>query len=110
MKKVILLICIGLALLSCSSDDDAGDTILVLYNQTYCSDSWGTAETDTDLADIIKNHFQSVNIEIYDVSIDNNGTPESCLACSCLSGKRIILEIKKEDINFIKEHGFQVKK
>lgn len=107
MKKFILLIFIGITFLSCSKDDDSNDDFLVLYNQTYCLDSWGYTDNDKELTDKIIDYFMAVNIEISNVKIDNKGTPQLCNACSCLSGKRIIAKVSINDLNSIKEYGFQ---
>ncbi|MBA6154589.1 hypothetical protein [Gelidibacter maritimus] len=107
MKQFILHIFIGLTFLACSKDDDATDRVFVLYNQTYCSDPWEPVENKHKLIDRIKNYFESVNIGIADIKIDNKGTPQFCNACHCLSGNRVIATVSKDDLDAIKEFGFQ---
>ncbi|MBO3099855.1 hypothetical protein [Gelidibacter pelagius] len=108
MKQfTLLLLFIGLTFLGCSKDDDATDTIFVLYNQTYCSDPWEFAENNNELIDSIKNYFESVNIAISNVKIDDKGTPQFCNACHCLSGNRIIATVSTDDLDAIKAYGFQ---
>ncbi len=107
MKKYIVLIFIGIAFLSCSNDDDSNEDFLVLYNQTYCADVWGYADNDDELAGKITKYLKAVNIEISNVKIDNKGTPQLCNACICLSGKRVIAKVSENDLNSIKEYGFQ---
>ena len=107
MKKYILLAFIGLTFLSCSNDDDSKEDVFVLYNQTNCSDPWGYSDDNNELADKINNYLKAENIEISNVTIDNNGTAISCNACFCLSGKRIIGKVSRQDLNNIKEYGFQ---
>lgn len=97
-----------MSLLSCSNDDDhSKEDFFVLYNQTYCSDPWGYADNNNDLADKIGDYLNAENIEIFDIKIDNKGTPQLCNACMCLSGKRIIAKVSKDDLNSIMEYGFQ---
>ena len=107
MKKYILLTLIGITFLSCSNDDDSNKDFLALYNQTYCADPWGYAENNKELADKISDYLKAVNIEIFNVKIDNKGIPQLCNACICLSGKRIIIKVSENDLNSIKEYGFQ---
>ncbi|MGF1560438.1 MAG: hypothetical protein ACFCUL_15230 [Flavobacteriaceae bacterium] len=109
MKKYFLFAFIGIALLSCSNDDNLNNDVFVLYNQTYCSDPWGYGDDNNELADKIKNYFNAENIEISNLTIDNNGTgaPQLCNACFCLSGKRIIGKVGRQDLDNIKEYGFQ---
>jgi hypothetical protein len=107
MKKFILLAFIGIAFLSCSKDDDSNEYLFVLYNQTYCADPWGNTDNNNELADKVGDYFKAENIEIFNIKIDNKGTPQLCNACMCLSGKRIIANVNKHDLNSIKEYGFQ---
>ena len=93
--------------MNCSKDDDSNDDLLVLYNQTYCLDSWGYAETDKELAAKIINYFEEVNIQISNLKIDTKGTPQLCNACNCLSGKRIIAKVNSDDLDAIKAYGFR---
>ncbi len=107
MKKYLFILLIGLTALGCSTDDDATDTVFVLYHQTYCSDPWESAEDNRELADKIKTYFASENIAISNLKIDDKGTPEACFGCGCLTGKRIILKVNKNDLDAIKTYGFQ---
>lgn len=107
MKKYILLVFIGITSLSCSNDDDSNEGILVLYNQTYCSDPWENGNDNNELADNINNFFEVENIEISNLTIDNNGTEQLCNACTCLSGRRILLNVSRQDLDSIKEYGFE---
>ena len=108
MKKYLVLACIGITFLSCSSDDAFSDGIVVLYNQTYCADPWGYADTNNELANKISNYFKAVNIEISDILIDDKGTPQLCNACICLSGKRFIIMVREQDLDAIQEYRFEV--
>ncbi|WP_027125398.1 hypothetical protein [Gelidibacter mesophilus] len=107
MKNLLLIITVGITVWSCSKDDDLNDGVLVLYNQTYCFDSWGYPDTDKELADVIIEYLDDLDIELYNVKIDTNGTPQLCNACFCLSGKRIIGRISVNDLDAIKEYGFR---
>lgn len=110
MKKILLFIFCGLVLLnfSCSKDDDeSSEYISVLYNQTYCSDQWGYSKNKDELANKVRDYFNTENIEIFDVKFDDKGTAQLCNACTCLSGTRIIIKVNRNDLNSIKEYGFQ---
>lgn len=107
MKRLILSLLIGLTFLGCSTDDDSSENILVLYNQTTCNDPWQSIENDSELVDKIKTYFESVNITVSNVKIDDKGTPQLCNACNCFTGNRIILKVNKNDLDSIKEYNFQ---
>ncbi|HUH28750.1 hypothetical protein [Gelidibacter sp.] len=107
MKKHLFILLIGLTVIGCSTDDDVSEAVTLLYHQTYCSDPWESVEDNRALADKISTYFASENIAISNLKIDDKGTPEACLGCGCLTGKRIILEVNKNDLDAIKAYGFQ---
>ncbi|ASV30437.1 hypothetical protein [Maribacter cobaltidurans] len=107
MKKYILLAFIGITFLSCSNNDDSNENVFVLYNQTNCSDPWGYSDDNKELEDKINNYLKEENIEISNVTINNDGTAISCNACFCLSGKRIVGKVSRQDLESIKEFGFE---
>lgn len=76
------------------------------YDQTVCSDKWGSYTNNEDLKIKIKDYLAGKNIEAYDIEIFNTGTPDNCLDCYCKTGKKIKLKVKKKDLNNIKSEGF----
>ena len=78
----------------------------VYYDQTLCADKWGPYTSNEDLKIKITDYFDGIGIEVYDIEIFNFGTPETCLACTCKTGKTIKLKIKKKHLDDIKKEGF----
>lgn len=78
----------------------------VYYDQTICADKWGAYTGNEDLKLKITDYFEGLNIDVYDIEIFNFGTPETCLACTCKTGKTIKLKVKKKDLEDIKKEGF----
>jgi|26BtaG_2_1085354.scaffolds.fasta_scaffold03626_4 hypothetical protein len=107
MKKYLFILLIGLIALGCSTDDDASDAVFVLYNQTYCSDPWESIDDNRELTVKISTYFASENIAISNLKIDDKGTQQDCFGCGCLTGKRIILKVNKNDLDAIMAYGFQ---
>lgn len=107
MKKYLFVLLIGLTALGCATDDGATDAVFVIYHQTYCRDPWESVEDKRELADKVSTYLASENIAISNLKIDDKGTPEACLGCGCLTGKRIILKVNKIDLDAIKAYGFQ---
>ena len=83
-----------------------GNTYWLWYDQTLCSDKWGTYKNNEDLKRVMLEYFDSKSIKVYDIEIFSNGTVDGCLSCSCKTGKRIKLKVKKRDLKAIKEEGF----
>lgn len=109
MKRTFIIIFLGMLFLNvcCSKDDVSNEYVYALYSQTSCADPWGYSNNNEELAIKIKDYFEIQNIEIFDVEIDNKGTAQLCNACTCLSGMRIIVKVRIDDLNSVIEHGFQ---
>ncbi len=107
MKKLILYTLLGLLFFNCSKDDDSSGAVPVAYNQTACADPWGYADDNNALAVKIITFFNTENIKISNVNIGPQGIPEACLACTCLTGKRITVDVRSTDLEAIKAFGFQ---
>ena len=109
MKKTFILIFFTILILyaSCSKDDDSAEFAYALYNQTSCADIWGYSNDKDELAEKVTDYFETETIEILDVNFDNEGTAQLCNACTCLTGMRILIKVKIDDINAIKDYGFR---
>lgn len=98
-----MLFSILLLPVSCSKH---GNTNWLWYDQTQCADKWGPYKNNEDLKNVITTYFDEKGIKVYDIEIFSNGTVDSCLACSCKTGKRIKLKVKSRDLKAIKDEGF----
>ncbi len=108
MKRIVLLVSIIFLSFGCSSDDDnANNGLKMFYNQTYCADPWGYGDNDIELASKIKTFFAETTIEISNLAFDTKGNQQVCNACSCWSGKRIIVAVDPDDMDAIEAYGFQ---
>lgn len=83
-----------------------GKTKWLYYNQTQCADKWGSYTNNEDLKLKITEYFDSKGIDVYDIEIFSNGTPDACLDCTCKTGRRIKLKIMKRNLDEMKEEGF----
>jgi hypothetical protein len=84
-------------------------TTCVFYEQTYCSDPWGNHPETPKLISSFKEHFDGLGVNISDVCLDDKGTQEDCMACSCKSGKRFLGRVKNNELKKAKEKGLKVK-
>lgn len=101
--KSILLVAITLLFFQCSKDD----LVTMSYYQTSCADKWGY-DPDTPTGEAVINYFDTefgVTIETVVVTTDNS-IAEACLACSCLSGKVITVEVDEEHVDLLESENF----
>ena len=95
LVKTVSYLWILTVLLSCSSESES--SICVSFDERQCgTDEWNTSQPgdDKDLAEEIGNYFNSMDIEILDIRIDENFHEFVCEACDvCPTGKRIFISI-----------------
>lgn len=101
-KKIVFLFLFSISF-SCSK---YFDTTWVYYNETQCSDKWGTYKNNEDLKEKITSYFKSKDVSVYDVDFLIVSTPATCLSCTCVTGKKIKLKIIKNNLSTLQEEGF----
>lgn len=100
-----LVVLIGLVLVF-SNCAKTGKVYWVYYNQTQCADKWGSYTNNEDLKLKITSYFDSKGVDVYDIEIFSNGVADACLDCTCKTGKRIKLKVRKRDLDEVKQEGF----
>lgn len=110
-----LLFLLSMAFLSpsCSDNDDNGDQVLFLWNQTGCADPWNTGPTDSNEATteamvsyLSENEVENARIIRFEF---DESVATFCLACSCTTGTVIYVETtetnssKMEALGFVKD-------
>ncbi len=110
MKNIKLFFLISLSFLIYSCDDE-NDCNKYYYLETQCADPWGfvVGASESVVVDSVQNYLTTLDISVKNISVENNDFGEACLACTCLSGRSIILEASDDqetsllDLNFVKE-------
>ncbi len=100
---MLALLVLVLVVANCTK---TGKVYWVYYNQTQCADKWGAYSNNEDLKIKITDYFDSKGVEVYDIEIFSNGTADACLDCTCKTGKRIKLKVRKRDLEEVKQEGF----
>jgi hypothetical protein len=94
--KLLILFVIVLAF-SCKKEH--GDEYVTLYyKQTYCSDPWPTANTDSVTLLNIAHYLDSADMYVASLNIKLESAPEACTACSCKTGKTIYATTLNSDV------------
>jgi len=94
-------------MLSCTSCDNnsTDDYTWYFYNETQCADPWqtGIGSPTQDIETAVGNYLDGLDINYDAINVDTSGTPEICLACSCLSGR--IINVKADPANNVELIG-----
>ena len=111
LTKYIFIIFIAAATFACTKKSHRiGDNeyVTLACKQTFCSDPWATGTNDSLTLINASAYLVSSGLYIANLSIRQDNSPDMCLACSCKTGKTIIvstlnsetLKIKYRQIGF----------
>ncbi|MFK7755923.1 MAG: hypothetical protein AB8B53_03205 [Flavobacteriales bacterium] len=110
----LITIC-SLSLNSCTKEEDLTPSPVVgtsySYSETQCADPWHQFEGAFDLTpeERVMAYFESLDIEVSNIEfLPLAGDLEACLACTCLSGNIINLDVAPEAEETIENLGFIV--
>lgn len=105
-----LLGVLGLCILSScekkQSTPEPEQTVAVTYQQTYCADPWGGAQTPQQLETVAAAYLQQQNIVATDVSAAAKNSPQVCNACQCKSGVVLDAYVRQQDVAAVLALGF----
>ncbi|HKK12040.1 MAG TPA: hypothetical protein VJ945_04375 [Flavobacteriaceae bacterium] len=95
---------------SCTSDK-INDAIVFYWEQTKCSDPWGTTDNDSqsDTKSAIISFLSENGVEDVNKISFENTSPEgtvTCDACNCLNGILILIEIEMAQAAKMEALGF----
>lgn len=104
MKKFLLLL-FPLLLISAGCNK-ASKAKWYFYDETKCADRWTKTNNNEALKENVTSYLASQNITIYEMEIFIHQAADECSECSCKSGRRYKVKVKKSDQSKIKEEGF----
>ncbi len=104
ITTIILLLC--LTILSCHDDNNWIELDIV---ETGCMNEWDDFYTgDNDYRDAVENYLEHNGISVYRVYSHSYYDGPVCLACSCPTGRLIVIRIAEEDKTKAEELGFHL--
>lgn len=78
---------------------------------TQCAEKWDEWESGESFSykdGLIRQYFKSeLNINVYNIKWENINNNSVCLACSCLSTQKLLLEIDSKNLDEVKGLGFE---
>lgn len=107
MKQLFALLITVFCLSGCLKDNTYTPTTTeVIYHQTFCSDPWGRADTDNNTLLDLSNFLSAQQIKVYSIRIDSIETAQTCLACTCTTGKIITITAPLDQRSSLLKIGF----
>ncbi|PRY12662.1 hypothetical protein CLV24_10733 [Pontibacter ummariensis] len=96
------------AVLAASCEKEESSTQFY-WEQTKCSDPWGTGENNTNTETIlaVTKYLEDKGVSVLNVKFDNRSKLGSlCESCGCGTGKRILITVPEQDYRDIKSLNF----
>ena len=112
MKKLLFISMLGVFAVfsSCEEDEIVESQIDFLFQETYCANPWDMIVSPEWTREELISYYLTdmLDVEFSDLLITDDGVPELCLACSCLSGDNIRISADDEFSEILLENGFEI--
>lgn len=82
-----------IAFFSCTRNAEDDGQVTLTYQQTQCSDRWGYASTETELAYRVDTFLTNRNLHASEISFRQANIGAVCLACVCPTGRLIDVKV-----------------
>jgi hypothetical protein len=102
IRYFLLVLTIALFSVSCTKQKQAK---WMYYQETICADKWEYTINNEKLKDNVVAYLQTKGVTVYEMEIFRIGEPETCSACTCKTGRRYKLKVKKSDVSDAKSEG-----
>lgn len=100
------------ALLACTKKEAMGENeyTTLIYQQTFCSDPWTTAASDSLTLNNVQAYINSNNLYLAGLSIKQTSNADTCKACTCKTGKTLFVSTLNSEVLKAKyiQLGFKV--
>lgn len=112
MKKLLFVSMLGLfaAFSSCEDPEPADSSFDFLFRETYCANPWDSIVSPEWTREQVISYYltEELSVVFSDLHITDDGVPEVCLACSCLTGDNIRISADEEFSEILLENGFEI--
>jgi hypothetical protein len=109
MKKYLLiLLFVSIALFwAC---DDKEDGMSMQYEETHCLNPWETSWSQENYIVEVRSYLEDNGIKVLSIFIDvyDETLAEKCKACTCITGRNIIISVPPADVDEAIELGFTI--
>jgi hypothetical protein len=104
MKRIIAFLCVCVLLVSSCKKNE--NYICYSIEQTQCADPWGYGNNDMGTVDSLRNYLLDNGIEADKIVLKTTSAGESCLACTCKSGKTFFITAPEQNASALLQQGF----
>jgi len=112
MKRLLFVSMLGVFAVfsSCDHTEAVDSQVDFLFKETYCANPWDMIVSPEWTREQLIDSYLTVqlNVEYSGLLITDDGEPEACLACSCLSGDNIRFSAYDEFSEILLENGFEI--
>ncbi len=109
MKKYLLMLLFASISFfwACNNEEDG---MSMQYVETHCANPWDTSSTQENYIVEVRAYLEDNGIKVLSIFIDvyDETLAEKCKACTCLTGRNIIISTPPADVDDAKELGFTI--
>jgi hypothetical protein len=109
MKKYLLmLLLVSVAVFWACDNEEEG--MSMQYVETQCANPWDASAAQENYIVAVRSYLENNGIKVISISIDvyDETGDENCNACSCLTGRNIVVSVPPYDVDEAKELGFTI--
>ncbi|MDW3649189.1 MAG: hypothetical protein R8P61_19130 [Bacteroidia bacterium] len=96
IKGLYLILISAILFVACDGEDPLLLSSQYAYEQTHCSDPWGNTNEAAELDSLVSDYLAAKEIEVLASQVEG-GEIASCRACTCVTGRSIVINLSDQD-------------
>ena len=109
MKKFFYGVAFTLTLILASCDEPVEEPgVRMEFAETQCANPWQTLPGSANYLFSVHQYLTENGLDVYSIAVEktHDYNQPRCEACTCSSGRRIVIRISKTDVESAEEIGF----
>jgi hypothetical protein len=102
-RTFLVLVIISALISGCGK---SGNVKWLHYNETNCADKWEKTINNEGLKDNVVAYLDKQGVKVLEIEIFTDIDPDTCTDCTCKTGRRFKIKVKKRDVSKSKSVGF----
>lgn len=88
--------------------DSNSDSLSLKYEETQCANPWGEESEEGNYIVEVRAYLEDKGIEVLSIYIDvyDENAGENCNACTCPTGRNIVISVPVKDAKKAEDVGF----
>ena len=109
MKKLLLLPLVAFIMCLNSCDNTDGDDMRLIFQETKCANPWTALPDQGNYLVEVRSFLEENDIQVVTLGLETYGEDDaSCEACTCLTGRNIVLTTPVRDVLKAEVIGFVI--